>query len=267
MKILYILIASYLLFSCTEKIPSGDVQFYEYEVTSSSIKILKYLGNESSLIIPTSIDGINVISIGNNSFSNNETLNSIILGESIESIESNAFRSCINLKVVSLNDNLKKIDDFAFSGCINLENINFPKSLESIGMAILAQCDNIIEIQIDTKSEHVINIFEQAFPLLETITTPIETENLSAIDGVLFSKNGDTLLKYPSGRKELFYKIPEIVNTIGSGAFESNDYLQKISISDNVISIKPYAFSNCNNLSEVFPPTTRKNIKLNIFLL
>lgn len=52
----------------------------------------------------------------------------------------------------------------------------------------------------------------------------------SSIDGVMFDKSGSTLIKYPKGRKETHYTIPEAVIEINKEAFEDCKNLKKINV-------------------------------------
>ena len=53
----------------------------------------------------------------------------------------------------------------------------------------------------------------------------------SSIDGVLFNKERTALLKYPEGRENKDYTVPDRVITIGRGAFKNCSNLQTITLS------------------------------------
>lgn len=78
-------------------------------------KILQYIGDEASVIIPTKIDGTNITVIGMNCFFD-KTMNSVILPNGIETIESQAFFECGQLKSIVIPESVKKISWSAF-GC------------------------------------------------------------------------------------------------------------------------------------------------------
>ncbi len=71
----------------------------------------------------------------------------------------------------------------------------------------------------------------------------------SAQDGVLFDKNKETLLQYPSGKSDVIYHVPEGVKTIAYSAFYLNDALKDLYIPDTVTTIKAYAISTFDTLT------------------
>jgi len=76
-------------------------------------------------------------------------------------------------------------------------------------------------------------------------------EYLQAIDGVLFSKDGKTLIAYPCGKMQPEYHIPEGVQWIGEFAFSGNPYLETIVFSNSVEGILNSAFASCSNLHNI----------------
>ena len=68
----------------------------------------------------------------------------------------------------------------------------------------------------------------------------------AAIDyAALFDKAMTTLLKYPSGKKEKTYTVPNGVKTIGWDAFGYNLFVREIRLPDSVTLIDDYAFAAC----------------------
>ena len=79
--------------------------------------------------------------------------------------------------------------------------------------------------------------------LNSVLSYEIADENpwLKSEDGVIYSRNGDTLLLYPSGRRGTF-NVPENVSILGSHCF-SYTALDTLNIGDNVIDIGNYIVS------------------------
>ena len=94
------------------------------------ICINKYLGSETSVIVPTQIDDLPVISIGDWAFSGCASLKSITIPEGIISIGDSAFRNCPILISIKIPDSLTFIGDEAFSGCESL-GITFHESMKN----------------------------------------------------------------------------------------------------------------------------------------
>jgi hypothetical protein len=77
----------------------------------------------------------------------------------------------------------------------------------------------------------------------------------ASVDGVLFSKDGTQLLRYPAGRLSgqfVHYAIPDTVTTIAAGAFRFTDNLLSVSIPAGVAELGGFAFDGCLNLQRVY---------------
>lgn len=94
------------------------------------ICINKYLGSETSVIVPTQIDDLPVISIGDKAFCFCNSLESITIPNSVTSIGEGAFNGCTNLESITIPDSLTFIGDEAFSGCESL-SITFHESMKN----------------------------------------------------------------------------------------------------------------------------------------
>ena len=98
---------------------------YEYEVVDSTVKIVKYTGNESSIKIPDSINGRSVTKIGEYAFEEKQSLTEVILPNKLESIGDFAFFGCIKLKKLDIPQTVKEIGQNAV-GYFEKNNIMFP---------------------------------------------------------------------------------------------------------------------------------------------
>ena len=72
-----------------------------------------------------------------------------------------------------------------------------------------------------------------------------------SVDGVLFSKDGKTILAFPAGREETEYTTPDSVTGIGATAFAGRNNLAEVTIGDSVTRIGAGAFHCCQNLTTV----------------
>ncbi|MBP5621938.1 MAG: leucine-rich repeat domain-containing protein, partial [Thermoguttaceae bacterium] len=73
------------------------------------------------------------------------------------------------------------------------------------------------------------------------------------IDGVLFSEDGKTLIRYPEDKEGEVYFIPEGVETIGENAFKNSSVLS-IVIPEGTATIGDGAFAQCRRLETVVFP-------------
>ena len=105
---------------------------FELGSVGDVIGIVKYTGSAENVVIPDTIDGVTITAIGN-AFSNNETIKSVEIPDTVEVIGKNAFLACNSLETVKMSSNVKIIDEYAFGMCSNLINITLPEGVESIG--------------------------------------------------------------------------------------------------------------------------------------
>ena len=160
-----------------------------------------------------------VTSISRTAFAECRFLYSVELPNSLKIIENNAFSSCDNLGFVDIPSGVSKIGGSAFSDCYNLRRIVLPRDLTEFDPSILDGCTSLEEIDVDYGNK-----------------------KLCSVDGVLFSADQTTLIKYPMGRYGYSYIVPAEVKTIAANAFVGNPSLSDIKIGQNVTKIGKNAF-------------------------
>ncbi len=178
--------------------------------------------NFAEIIIPNG-----VVEIGESAFSNCYNLINIDLPETLDSIGKEAFYSCSKLETIELPVNLESIGEDAFSGCSLITEIIIPSSLEKIEQGAFGYCRSLVSINVDETNKYY-----------------------KSVDGVLYSKDGHTLVCYPSGRTDSDFAVPELVTQIGEKAF-SDSMVSSITLSSGVRIIAEHAFSSCENLLNI----------------
>ena len=87
---------------------------FEYTENGNNITITSYLATYPDIIIPKTIAGKKVISIGKGAFSDAGTLRSVKFGANVREISESAFENCLNLEAVQFNYGLQYIQTGAF---------------------------------------------------------------------------------------------------------------------------------------------------------
>ena len=196
------------------RIPVYKVGNVLYFLDKSSGTITGFAGDPQDLIIPETLGGYKVLSIGSGAFSGSQTLRTLSIPDGISIISSHAFSNCPNLTSVEIGSGVSYIGSNAFGGCSSLERVYFKGSLE--------------------------NIEPDAF-----LGTPWVTN--SNEEFVILG--GTTLLKY-NGTQPIV-KVPETVKSIGPEAFSHNEYVREIILPQNLERIGENAFVACSNLETV----------------
>jgi len=158
----------------------------------------------------------------------------------------------IPLTTIKLPYSITSIGNAAFSGCENLMgDLIIPNSVTYIDWDAFWKCSGISSIKIGSLTT---NIGYSAFGYCNNIShfiVPEENKHFSAVDGVIFNKNKNKLIFFPSG-KYTFYQFPENTDSISDAAFYSaNGLWLTLTIPKSITYIGGSAFNDCPNLSEI----------------
>lgn len=164
-------------------------------------------------------------------------------GKPVTVIDTEGFRFCENLIFVGIPEGIKEIRDGAFACCFGLEKIKISKTVEKIGTGAFDTCDKLTEIVVDD-----------------------ENQSYKAIDNNLYSKDGEVLVKYASGKPDKEFLVPYDVKTIGERAFHFSKSLEKVVMKSSVEKIGAFAFGYCETLKSVKIPPNVREIEDSTFL-
>jgi hypothetical protein len=143
--------------------------------------------------------------------------------------------------------NVKIIDDEVFSQCRSLKEVELPEGLRKIGRFSFG-CSSIRRLDIPASVVSLDTYFCRSSGQLEQINVDKNNECFSSIDGVLFDKEAKTLLRYPEGKTDRSYTVPETITAIESDAFFFASF-DSITIPSTVVLIQPDAFYYVNDIT------------------
>jgi len=110
---------------------ANPVSDFTYTVLEDgSIMIQEYKGKDANVVIPAQIDGKDVSRIGNNAFSGNRTVKSVVIPGTVAEIGSNVFDGCPVLASVTIPDSVTEIGFEAFANCPLLSESTKQKVLQ-----------------------------------------------------------------------------------------------------------------------------------------
>ena len=185
---------------------------------------------------------------------------------SVTVVGADSFYNCWNLQVIEFTDSITDIHPFAFMGC-PIRSLQLPPMLECLGQQCFwgslveavvipdsvwylgdgfSGCPELKYVYIGVPSGGYIydsGVFANC-PKLETIEVSPDNIALKSVDGVLFSKDGKTLVQYPGGKKGRTYSIPEGVTSVERCSFWGVENLKTVIFPDSIEYIDGVAFSS-----------------------
>ena len=191
-----------------------------------------------SCTIPANNEVIND-SIAAMAFSGCTSLEYIEIPEGTVSIGASAFDNCSSLKSIHIPSTVKKIADEAFANCFELEQLFLPASCVELGQNFLP---------------HTTTGWSVRSAKFHRIDVDPQNEAFRSVDGVLCSKNADTIIACPSQYNVVDYAVPDGVKEILPGAFEGCEKIKKVVFSQTVEKIGKKAFASMTALEEIILP-------------
>jgi len=199
----------------------GDEVYWSYNVTTNTLTI-SGKGDMAAYSSSSSIPWA----------SYRASIKTVVLSGEITSLSSSAFFRCIQVQTITLPETMKSIGSSAFSYCDSLLSLSIPKSLTSISVSgVFGGCRSLTAFTVDP-----------------------ENPSFKDVDGVLFNKEGTTLVAYPAAKPGVQYDIPDNVTFLANYAFSDSSNLTSINIPDSVTRIGFGVFQKCSSLTSLRIP-------------
>lgn len=236
----------------------GIADNYQYKIDNGTITIEKYLGSDTNIVIPSTINGMPVKSIGSYAFafSNNaKSITSVTIPYGVTQISDYAFNACTALSKVSIPSTVKtigkrafwstalisvtipngviSIGNEAFSKCASLTSVSLPASLTSVG----ANAFNGTKLSSLTLPDNISYVGTNAFSGITLYANPESTTYKT-----LTSKKIEVKVKYPTSisittdSKTVTGKNKEIVQG-NTAQFYVNSYSFESTVHDVIWSV------------------------------
>jgi hypothetical protein len=236
-----------------EKTPDfkGFTLKLDNEEDDLSVTIKGYYGENEHVIIPECVQGLKIKKIDGKAFKGNEKVKKITIEKGITVVEAGTFEDCTELTEVELPDGLLEIKYDAFKGCKKLAKIKFPESILSINESAFEGSEELTSVYIP---KDVKNLYKDTFQLCAKLKEIIaDDENLyfSTPDGVLLDKTQTTLIRYPEGKKDTNYIVPDTVIDIENDAFKNCKELAAITLPNRLYYIGAGSFDGCEKLEKI----------------
>ncbi len=183
-----------------------------------------------------------VTNIGNEAFYYCGKLTSVNIPETVASIGYGAFSRCSALTYVEIPEGVTSIGENVFQACTALTGVKLPSTVTSIGDKAFLSCNSLTDVEVSEKNLAYVDV-----------------------DGVLFTKDMNTLIVYPAGKSQASYTIPNGVTLIVQYAFCGNPSLANLQMPESLTTIEDFAFSFCKSLASIEIPAKVLNVGFQAF--
>ena len=171
--------------------------------------------------------------IGNGAFWECNKLTSVSIPDTVKSINNHAFASC-DLKTLSLPEGLLSLGMYAFEDNDRLVSVTIPASVSSLALPVFSGCDSMTEILVASGSK-----------------------SRTSVDGVLFAKDMEYLIEFPSGKTGA-YSLPEgVVELLHRSFYQSK--VTSITLPASLEQCDDCAFWEAGSLVEIKVASGSKN--------
>ena len=143
--------------------------------------------------------------------------------------------------VVIVPEGVTVIEEGTFGGCDDITEIVIPRSVEQINGDAFS-CEGLCFIKVASGNM-----------------------NYKVEDGVLYTKDGKTLCRYPCNKKGDSFIVPDGVIRIENSAFDSCSNLESVTLRNGVTSIGEDAFNYCKALTSIKLPESLETIEESAF--
>ena len=224
----HLTVSAFGLAICASLTCRALAQDFDYEIKdNTSVTILRYKGHSVDVVIPTTLNGLPVTSIG-----------------------PNAFAELQNLASVTIPNGVLTIRESAFFGCASLTRITIPSSVTRIEWFVFTLCAELTAIEVDAKNPAYISpdgvLFSRS-PKVLLQYPPGKAGGYDIPDDVA----SVSLWAFGNCYRLTSISIPQSLATLNEWMFSECGGLTHITIPNSVTNIGSGAFYACTNLTEL----------------
>ena len=213
----------------------------DFEFNAEKGMVMKYTGDDETVVIPKELGGIKVVSLGDYLFaSHDRNAKKVIIPETVTAIGNFAFSQTMIIESIICYGPIEEVGNAAFENCKNLSEIKFVNGIKALGDRCFSFCENLKSFDL---GEHLEEIPQGAFQRCGfsgalSVDVPI-------IGGRAFAQNAAVTELHLGSR----------IEKVDVGAFQGMSALTKVYVTD----ANPAIFEN-------FTSKFDKNPKLKIIL-
>ena len=145
---------------------------FTYTNNGTNQTITGYTGTGGDVVIPATIGGVAVTTIGQNAFQSKTSVTSVVIPNGVTTILDAAFAGCSSMTAITLPNSLTSIGGYVFDGCSSLQSITIPDGVTSIGPNAFAFCTSLPSITLPSGLNKIMSGTFWTCTNLTSITIP-----------------------------------------------------------------------------------------------
>ncbi|WP_294465345.1 leucine-rich repeat protein [uncultured Anaerofustis sp.] len=245
---------------------------FRYIVNNNCATVTAYVGSSNSISIPNTLGGYPVKFIDNSFEVEREDLyvKSLSLPKNLEYIDSSILGDLYGLTNITVDSgnqryiskggvlytkDMKSLVGIAFNKKVTTFNV--PSGVENIEsfnnfhIKVLNIPSSVKYLPYENEEDYF-----TFYDSLQKINVSSSNKYYYSYGGVLYNKSKTYLIMYPDSKKDKSYKIPNSVNKL---SYFSNDYLENITLPDNLSKGYNEVFDSFENLKSISVSKKSKN--------
>lgn len=228
----------------------------------------------------------------------NTAISEIKVPNSVKVIDGWAFADT-KIETIDISANVIEINDTAFDGCTALKSINvdnnnenyystdgilfekskydfmgdtlvvypsakegesytIPENVEYLGYNAFSGLVYLKELNVPAQVDIFSGLSSNA---LENINIDEAHEDYKSIDGVVYSKDGNTLICVPGGKNAEKYEVANTVKETGMNSISGNSFIKELTFPEGIEKISKASVYYCDNLTTINLPSTLTEIE------
>jgi len=174
----------------------------------------------------------------------------------VESICDCAFEGCSLLQTVSIPQSVTNIGSYAFESCSSLRNICLPSGVICVGRSAFENCSSLTNVSVQANLRMLGRYVFASCRKLSSFSVADDNQTYKAVNGLMLSKNGQSLIWGVNGD----VKIPFGVTEISIDAFSGFKGMTSVDMPDSLNSIADWAFNYCVGITNITFPASIKSV-------
>ncbi len=233
----------------------GDNETFDFQMAIDTVAkeawVIKCTSTESVVTIPDEIEyegyAYPVTTLNTQAFTGLSSLTELNFGANVRKVMPQTFLVCMKLSQVNLNEGLIEIGDQAFSTFMTgITSIELPSTVEVLGERAFSGTKLTGEFIINKSLREIGGGCFAGKTVTGFYICEEGNDYFESIDGVLYTKDGESLVVYPPALVEPTLVLPDGLKKLAPYSFAYCSTVTKVVLPESLTEIGAFSFRSCN---------------------